>query len=229
MSQSKKANFTRHRYVDEFVRRERERNHHIPHSVCLLILSPRGDQVGLVSPVKAHENAQEHVLVPPQIRMSRDSIKSVCHSGDYDLVAASVSETALVLARAVLNRSVRSNLNTFYASAVSKPEDNMLIYLGSTRGDNVVGEQRNRWAKHVHWAAVRLSDAAQAFRSNSSVYFDPQWCQGSRLQVLPMYDAMSMRKSEMVYQAILAYAKLMGEYTQLARAAQAGLERRTAA
>lgn len=163
------------------------------HSVAVLVLSPRADQVAVTLPKKAAERGAEHVRVPPQGHLPDDR---------------SVGAVAYELLQELL---------------VSPPKRSALQYLGTGRGDAHRGEDVVRYGKWIHWMGVCLepSKSRKVFRRDSTQFLKPHFSTGSQLLVMDTY-AMSQRKYMLTLQALLAFSKF-GVEGKLLKQAREGL------
>jgi len=172
---SSKAAFTTNVDPRELIAAERTRRPWMSHSVAVLIVSPRVDQIALVLPEKAAKRQAEHVRVPPQRAVLPD-----------DMVEAN----ALTLVRSLLTVPVR-------------PND--LHFLGSARGNVHRGGQREQYGKWVHWVGLRLNERNGVFKKGSSEFQLAYWCDTNQLLSMDTSFAMSQRKYLMTLQALTAY------------------------
>lgn len=197
------------------------RRNWMPHAIGLLVISPRGDQLGMALPGTARRNNADYILTPPQLRMSQEMIKKV-YPFDCSGAEKSVQLTALIAAREFLNMTNVRQYNDqefFGAAGDAALRRDRLVYIGSTRGNDHKGNRVQKHGKHFHWVAIRLGRHKDVFRLNSLVYQRPQWVNVKRLGDMPGAMIMSQRKFEMLDQALLEYSRITGDYCKLTAAA----------
>ena len=151
MPQSKKAAFVRHVDPDVFIRKERIARPWMRHSVALLIISPRVDQVVLALPQKAADRGASHVRVVPQRGLSRTD---------------TVTTVAAHMARGLLTLPV------------SHKE---LVYLGSGRGNAYRGQTPVKYGKGIHWVGLRRHQTARVFDPDCEQFQFAHWCSANHL------------------------------------------------
>lgn len=157
MTLSKKAAFVNHHNPDEFIAAERHKRGWMRHSVALLVVSPRVDQIALGLPAKAADRGDTHVRVPPQMRLE---------PGQW------VGMTGLKMARSVLSLPVRSD---------------DLKYLGSGRGNAHRGSSVVPYGKWIHWVGVHLHDYDALRSSLNGDFQFMHWCATNHLLSLEQY------------------------------------------
>jgi len=185
---SNKAAFTTNVDPRELIAAQRTRRPWMSHSVAVLIVSPRVDQIALVLPEKVAKRQAEHVRVPPQRAV---------------LPGETVEANALALVRSLLTVSVR-------------PDD--LHFLGSARGNVHRGGQRTPYGKWVHWIGLRLNQRNGVFEKGSAEFQLAYWCDTNQLLSMDTSFAMSQRKYLMTLQALTAYHRLGVEGTLIRKA-----------
>lgn len=220
MSQkNSKTAFVRHENPDQFFLDERKRRGWVPHTVGLLVLSPKGDQLGMALPGTARRNDADHIRTPPQLRMSLQTIATVYPQATEEH-ANSVQRTALIAAHEFLTtRKLRQqNDQAFFGAGGDQAlTRNRLVYLGSTRGNDNRDGYVVKHGKYFHWVAMRLDEYSGVFRDESVVYQGSQWVNAARLASLPEAMLISARKFKMVDQALLEYYRITGDYNKLVR------------
>lgn len=187
---SNKAAFLTRHDPDELVKQQRKLRSWMPHSVAVLVLSPRGDQVALVLPKKANGRGAEHVRVPPQVSLDKMS---------------TVSMTGALLLRQLLKQP---------------PAREKLLFLGSGRGNKYLSEvDVKMYGKWIHWVGVRLTATRDVFRKDSQLFERPYWCSANHLLAMDTF-AMSDRKYVLTLQALLAFGQQGIEGKLIAKAGQ---------
>ncbi len=156
-SGSNKAAFVRHADPNIFARVERRKRNWMKHSVAVLVLSPRVDQVALVLPQKAADRGADNVRVPPQQKL---------------LPTDMVQPTAAKILRELLTIHV--------------PNDDML-YLGTGRGNAHRGGQSIQYGKWVHWVGVHLGKTRGVFNQESDRFQFAHWCSANHLLAMDRF------------------------------------------
>ncbi len=214
---SKKAAFTRQKNPDLFIANQKIKRPFMPHSVALLVLSPRGDMIATAVHKTAVERGRQYIQSPPQLRMSTQQIggiSPVAETADE----ITVQKIALSIAKYFLNISfTERNDKHFYApSADEAMKYNRLWYVGSARGNKYDGAGNVvPYGKWIHWVLVRVSDTKRVFCTDSPVYESYQWVSTGELALLPQSQQMSQRKLQMIDQALLMYHHTTGDYNKL--------------
>lgn len=145
MSESKKAAFVKHPDPDVFVRQERDKRRWMRHSVAIMVLGPRVDQIALVLPKKANARGDTHVRVPPQRRLAdRTAVKNEAFSVLRELLTIRV------------------------------PRDD-LHYLGTGRGDSFRGGTLTKYGRYVHFVGIHLHKTQGVFNKKSEEFLLPHW------------------------------------------------------
>jgi hypothetical protein len=188
---SNKAAFLTGHDPDNFIKQERKKRNWMPHSVGLVVLSPRGDQVALVLPQKAVGRGADNVRVPPQLKLEElDTVRKV----------------GAVLIRQLLQ---------------TPPSQTKLVFLGSGRGniyrnkDTVV-----QYGKWIHFMGLQLTQTGRGlFRNDSELFAVAHWCSARQLLAMDTY-AMSDRKYLLTLQALLAFSTHGANGQLIARAGQ---------
>lgn len=157
VSKSKKAAFEQFPDPNIFVREEREKRSWMKHSVALLVLSPRLDQLALVLPQKAANRDGENVRVPPQKKL---------------LPTGMVVPTAGDIARELLNIRVSND---------------DLLYLGSGRGNAHRGDQSVPYGKWIHWVGLHLGQTRGVFNADSQEFQFAHWCSANHLLAMDTF------------------------------------------
>jgi len=146
LSTSNKAAFITDIDPKQLITEERKKRSWMKHSVAILIVSPKVDQIALVLPKKAADRGAEHVRVPPQQTLSKDE---------------TVAHVALQMIRSLVTIPVSFD---------------DLQFLGSARGNVHRGGQHEPYGKWVHWVGVRLSERNGVFNKDASQVQLAHWC-----------------------------------------------------
>lgn len=168
---SKQA-FIRPDSVERLIQQERSDRNWIPHSLAVVLISPRADQIVLVIPAKLEGTDGQYQLSLPQRRLRQgDSVWEVADSVTQDV------------------------------SSVKLNRDNSM-YLGSARGNKYNGATCTPYGKWVHWIGMSLGGKHYNRRLNfrSEVFKEASWC--SHNQLTAMQSAFSDRKYWMLLNAL---------------------------
>ncbi|MCA9368049.1 hypothetical protein KC887_07385 [Candidatus Kaiserbacteria bacterium] len=168
----------RHSDPDQFIQGERRQRQWLSHSVALLVVSPRVDQIVMALPKKVLERGVTHTRTPPQIRLQQ---------------YVTARTAALELCRATFTEGI---------SVASQ----RLLYLGSGRGNAHAGESVRLYGKHIHWFGIRLHQT-KVLRKDSSRFAELHWCSTNHFLAMDTF-AMSDRKYLLTLQALAAFAAL---------------------
>ena len=129
----------------------------MPHSVGLLVLAPRVDQLVLVRPRKVVERGAAHVLVPPQWSLDTQL-------GLRGTAAAITKELLLV-----------------------PIHDERIQYVGSGRGNAYRSGTVTPYGKWIHWFMIHIRGNMRVFNHESGRFVDPQWCGHKQLHEMHTY------------------------------------------
>lgn len=136
---------------------ERTKRPWMKHSVALLIVSRKVDQIGLVLPASAASREVNNVRVPPQQYLRRDE---------------GVDQSALRIAGGLVAHNVKS-------------ED--LTFLGSARGNLYREGQRMSYGKWVHWVGLHLKRRNGVFNENPTEFAQAHWYHTNQLLAMNEY------------------------------------------
>ncbi len=215
---SNKKQFIRHINPDLFIEKERKNRSHLPHSVALLVLSPKGDQIATAIPGSAVSGGVDYIQSPPQLRMTAERVKAMSPFASSDAYRT-VQGVALVIVREFLNMSDITEYNHQHFASVSGNKalkKNRLWYVGTTRGNKHIDTTRVvPYGRYVHWVLMRTDRYKDVFRNDSVHFQRPQWVNTSRLSSMPQAQLMSRRKLEMIDQVLLMYFQVTGDYNKL--------------
>jgi hypothetical protein len=154
---SNKAAFVVSSDPTTLIARERENRSWMKHSVVLLIVSPKVDQIALVLPRKVADRGESHVRTPPQQALPKDE---------------TVNRVALEIVRTLVTQKVSSE---------------RLQFLGSTRGNVNRGGQQQPYGKWVHWVGVRLEERNGVFTKDPASLGLAHWCHTNQLLSMDTY------------------------------------------
>jgi hypothetical protein len=154
---SKRAIFVTAEAPDKLVQQERNRRPWMRHSVVLLILSPRVNELALVQPQKALDRDGEHVVVPPQCSLEM---------GD------NVVGAAIQISEDVLNVPIHPD---------------RFMYFGSGRGNSYGSGVLKPYSKWVHFVAVHIRGNKSVLNRSSHGFVRPQWHGVKSLESMGMY------------------------------------------
>lgn len=168
----KKQSFVKFDAPDTLIAEERTARQWLPHSVALVVTSPRMDQLLLVTPAKVSGTDGQHQLSLPQQRLHPEE---------------TILNVAADLARAAV--SVRAN-------------QDQLLYLGSARGNNFSGGTRVPYGKWVHWLGLSLGGQQYERNpaADPDHFMTASWC--GHNQLTAMSSAFSDRKYWMLLSAL---------------------------
>lgn len=172
-------------HFDTVWRQERQRRPHLKHSVLLLILSPRRDQIALVTPQSKAERIE---VMLPQHRCVRDVI------GVTEAIAP--SQAIRLLRRDVLQ----------------EPEGQRLCEIG--HGYVHTGELSGRKQKHsrmVYAYGAQVPAYDDFLLQSPTEHYQLRWCGVSELMALPVGQQIAPRKFELIMQSIVELHGMLGK------------------